>query len=219
MAERGGFEPPMPEGIHDFESCAINRTLPPLRRNLTIGHFCSLGKDRIAPDEEHLYHENISLEGIRMNGRMLRFGLASLIALVLLSGTASVFAQVDTPTLPELGPPLRPLIKLIGFINAPPSPMSPNPVLTLRLPGEDRQYTFTLTDMRIMAGPLRTPGDILSEVKPYSTNFYIRAPRDIVTQLSDTSPSQQVTILAEYSRTDRVLFVQSVNKNEEPQLK
>ena len=31
MAERGGFEPPIPEGIHDFESCAINRTLPPLR--------------------------------------------------------------------------------------------------------------------------------------------------------------------------------------------
>src|SRR5262249_336605 len=115
MAERGGFEPPMPEGIHDFESCAINRTLPPLRKNLTIGHFCSLGKDQIAPDEEHLYHENISLEETRMNGRMLRFGFASLIALVLLRGTVSVFAQVDTSTQPEFGPPLRPLIKLIGF--------------------------------------------------------------------------------------------------------
>ncbi len=151
-----------------------------------------------------------------MNGRMLPLGFASLLALVLLSGTVSVFAQVDNPTQPEFGPPLRPLIKLIGFINAPPSPMSPNPVLTLRLPGEDRQYTFTLTDMRIMAGPLRTPGDILSEVKPYSTNFYIRAPRDIVAQISDTSPSQQLTILAEYSRSDRVLLVQSVEKSEEP---
>lgn len=50
MAERGGFEPPIPEGIHDFESCAINRALPPLRSNVvTIGHFHPLGKDRIAP--------------------------------------------------------------------------------------------------------------------------------------------------------------------------
>ena len=34
VAERGGFEPPIPEGIHDFESCAINRALPPLQRGL-----------------------------------------------------------------------------------------------------------------------------------------------------------------------------------------
>ncbi len=61
MAERGGFEPPMPEGIHDFESCAINRTLPPLRRGLTIGHFPGPGKDRIAPHQERLYYEHISL--------------------------------------------------------------------------------------------------------------------------------------------------------------
>jgi hypothetical protein len=151
-----------------------------------------------------------------MNVRMLRFGLTGLIPLVLLSGTVSVFAQIDNSTQPRFGPPLRPLIKLIGFINASPSPMSPKPVLTLALPGEEKRYTFTLTDMRIMAGPLRTPGDILDEVKPYSTNFYIRASREVVAQISDTSPSQQLTILAEYSRSDRVLLVQSVEKSEEP---
>ncbi len=65
VAERGGFEPPMPEGIHDFESCAINRTLPPLRKCFTIRHFDSLGKDRIAPLRQHLYHERISLSSHR----------------------------------------------------------------------------------------------------------------------------------------------------------
>jgi len=158
-------------------------------------------------------------EEIRMNVRIPRFGLASLIALVLLSATVSVSAQIDNPMQPELNPPLKPLIKLIGFINASPSPMSPKPVLTLALPGEEKRYTFMLTDMRIMAGPLRTPGDILDEVKRYSTNFYIRAPRDIVAQISDTSPSQQLTIVAEYSRSDRVLLVQSVERSEEPRFK
>ena len=32
MAEREGFEPPIPCGMHDFESCAFNQALPPLRR-------------------------------------------------------------------------------------------------------------------------------------------------------------------------------------------
>ena len=31
MAEREGFEPPVPFDTHDFESCALNRALPPLR--------------------------------------------------------------------------------------------------------------------------------------------------------------------------------------------
>ena len=55
LAERGGFEPPMPEGIHDFESCAINRTLPPLLKGFTIRHFDRLGKDRIALGSQRFY--------------------------------------------------------------------------------------------------------------------------------------------------------------------
>jgi len=70
-----------------------------------------------------------------------------------------------------------------------------------------------LTDLRIMAGPLRTPGDILSEVKPYSTNFYIRASPDVVAQITSAAPTEQLTILAEYARADRVLLVQSVEKS------
>ena len=31
MAEGEGFEPPVPCGTHDFESCAFNQALPPLR--------------------------------------------------------------------------------------------------------------------------------------------------------------------------------------------
>ena len=151
-----------------------------------------------------------------MNSRILHFGFSILIALVLLSGAVSVFAQIQDRLQPELGQPLRPLIKLIGFLNEPTPATSPKPVLTLAFAGDEKRYTFTLTDMRIMAGPLLTPGDILSEVKPYSTNFYLRGPREVMAQISSATPAEQLSILAEYSRTDRVLLVQSVEKSEEP---
>ena len=31
LAEREGFEPPIPVGMHDFESCAFNQALPSLQ--------------------------------------------------------------------------------------------------------------------------------------------------------------------------------------------
>lgn len=151
-----------------------------------------------------------------MNNRILRFALSSLIALLLLSGVGPVFAQIGDHLQPEFGPPLRPLIKLVGFLNGPTPATSPKPVLTLALAGDEKRYTFTLTDMRIMAGPLITPGDILAQVKPYSTNFYLRGSREVMAQISDTAPGQQLSILAEYSRADRVLLVQSIEKSEEP---
>ena len=151
-----------------------------------------------------------------MNSSILHFGFSSLIALVLLSGTVAVFAQFHEHSQPELGQPFKPLIKLVGFLNEPTPATSPKPVLTLALAGDEKRYTFTLTDMHIMAGPLITPGDILSQVKPYSTNFYLRGPREVMTQISSTTPGEQLSILAEYSRPDRVLLVQSVEKSEEP---
>jgi hypothetical protein len=150
-----------------------------------------------------------------MDRSILRFIPPSLIALLLLSGVVSVFAQIQDH-FPEPGQPFRPLIKLIGFLNEPTPATSPKPVLTLALAGDEKRYTFTLTDMRIMAGPLLTPGDILSEVKPYSTNFHLRGPRDVLKQISSATPGEQLSILAEYSRADRVLLVQSVEKSEEP---
>jgi len=158
-----------------------------------------------------------SSQEIFMSKKLLRFGISSLIILTALSATVSVLVQAQEDAIPDFGPPLRPLIKLIGFLNAPPAPMSPRPVLILALPGDEKRYTFTLTDMRIMAGPLITPEQILSEVKPYTTNFYLRAPQDVVAQISDTAPSVQLSILAEYSRADRILFVTGVEKSEEPQ--
>jgi len=151
-----------------------------------------------------------------MKNRMHYFGLGSLTALLLLNATVSAFAQVSDHLQPGLGPPLRPLIKLVGFLNEPTPATSPKPVLTVALAGDDKRYSFTLTDMRIMAGPLITPGDILSEVKPFSTNFYLRGARDVLTQISDATPGEQLSILAEYSRADRVLLVQGVEKSEEP---
>jgi len=149
-----------------------------------------------------------------MKTRLLRFCLCLNIGTML--SVATILAQVDPRSIPEMGPPLRPLIKLIGFVNALPSPTSPHPVLILALPGDEKRYTFTLTDMRIMAGPLITPESILSEVKPYTTNFYIRAPQEVAAQISDVAPHEQLSILAEYSRADRVLLVRSVEKSEEP---
>jgi hypothetical protein len=134
-------------------------------------------------------------------------------ALIILSGAFSLFAQDQFP---DLGPPLKPLIKLIGYLNAPVAPTNTYPVLTLALAGDEKRYTFIQTDMRIMAGPLRTPGDILDEVKPYSPNFHLRGSREVLAQLSDTAPTEQISILAEYSQADRVLLVQSVEKSAEP---
>lgn len=152
-----------------------------------------------------------------MNNRRPRFGIFNLTVATMLGMAAAVSAQVQPRQLPELGQPFRPLIKLVGFVNAPPAPMSPQPVLTLALPGDEKRYLFTLTDMRIMAGPLITPGKVLSEVKPYSTSFYLRAPQEVVAQIRSATPGEQLSILAEYSRSDRVLLVKGVEKNEEPQ--
>jgi hypothetical protein len=150
-----------------------------------------------------------------MRRKGMRTGIASMIALVALGMAVASFAQVRP--LPEFGPPHKPLIKLIGFLNFTPSEHNTRPVLTFKLPDDEKRYTFLLTDMRIMAGPLRTPESILSEVKPFSTNFYLRASRDVTAQISSATPAEQLVILAEYSRADRSLLVKGVEKSEEPQ--
>jgi hypothetical protein len=111
------------------------------------------------------------------------------------------------------------MVKMIGFVNANIEKTETRPVLTFALPADEKRYTFLLTDMKILAGPLRTPGDILSQVKPYSTNFYLRAPQEIAAQISSAAPTEQLTIVAEYYQGDRVLFVQGVEKGEESQKK
>jgi hypothetical protein len=146
---------------------------------------------------------------------VIRSSLYGLVVLSLLSVHTAVFAQHEFPP-GHFGPPFRPLIKLIGFLNASPSETNTYPLLTLAFPADDKRYTFLLTDLRIMASPLRTPGAILAEVKPYSTNFHIRASRGVVQQITSAAPTEQLTILAEYSKADRVLLVQSVEKSEEP---
>jgi fructose 1,6-bisphosphatase len=99
----------------------------------------------------------------------------------------------------------------------PPSPeAASDPVVSLRLPGGER-INFLLTDMRIMAGPLRTPGSILDEVRPYSTNFYVRASWDDVARITNADPDKPVEILAMYSSADRSLFVKEVERPERAQ--
>lgn len=140
-----------------------------------------------------------------------RLQLTILLVFASLILPGALFAQSDHQ--PSFGPPLKPLVKLSGYLDTPVPQENVLPVLTLRLPEGDRRHTFLLTEMKIMAGPLRTPESILSEVKPYTTNFYLHASPEITAQITSTAPTEHLTILAEYSSTDRVLRVQSVEKN------
>ena len=119
--------------------------------------------------------------------------------------------------LPHLGVPHRPLIKLTGFLDPNPPETTTKTLLTLALPGHEKRYTFLLSDMQIMAGPIRTPGSILDEVKPYSPNFYVRASREAVAQITTATPAEPLTILAEYGSADRSLLVLSVERSGESQ--
>lgn len=140
--------------------------------------------------------------------RQLRIGF---IALILgLSFSSAAFAQGEH--YPPLGSPLKTLVKLIGFVNTPIPASNVRPVLTLKLPGDKRQYTFLLTDMKIMAGPLRTPEAILDDVKRHTPNFFIRSSRDIATQIAESGPADRLSILAEYTRADRSLAIQGIEK-------
>src|SRR2546428_13690751 len=127
----------MPEGIHDFESCAINRTLPPLLEGFTIRHFYAPGKDRIAPHTHQPYYgQGLSSHQAeeQMNTRLIHSVSLSMIVSAILSMTAAVFAQ-DRPQ-PELGPSLKPLIRLTGFLNVSPPTPTTSPFLTLPFPAD-----------------------------------------------------------------------------------
>ena len=141
----------------------------------------------------------------------LCFARRTIVTLALLLVYSSAHGQdpLHTPVTPQL----KPLVKLVGFLNATPAPTNVLPILTLKLPGDEKRYTFLLTEMKVMAGPLRTAESILSEVKPYTPNFHVRTSREIVAQIATAKPTERLTILAEYSRTDRALQIQSFEKS------
>jgi len=138
--------------------------------------------------------------------------LKIILVLVFLTIPVSLFAQTEHQ--PSFGPPLKPLVKLTGYLNASVPKENVLPVLTIKLPDDGKRHTFLLTEMKVMTGPLRTPESILSEVKPYSTNFHFHASREITAQILNAMPAEQLTILAEYSSADRILRVQSVEKSQ-----
>ena len=137
-----------------------------------------------------------------------RFPRATMFVLPFLIFPALLLAQTDHS--PSLGPPLKPLVKLIGSLNAPVPKDNVLPIVTLKLPGDEKRHTFLLSEMKIMAGPLRTPESILAEVKPYTTNFHLHASAELLALIRRATPITQLTILAEYSSADRILRVQSV---------
>ncbi|MBM4254890.1 MAG: hypothetical protein FJ147_03230 [Deltaproteobacteria bacterium] len=137
-------------------------------------------------------------------------GLLCIVAVAFLSLSLPVaYGQHQHPS---LAPPLRPLVKLVGFLNPTLSPNNLLPVVTLKLPGDQKRYTFLVTEIKVMAGPLRTAESILAEVKPYRTSFHIRTSRDIAAQIAAATPSEQLTILAQYSQADRALLIQGFEK-------
>jgi len=142
--------------------------------------------------------------------RQLRIGFITLV--LGLNFSSAAFAQVEHS--PPFGSPLKTLVKLIGFVNPTIPASNLQPVLTLKLPGNEKKYTFLLTDMKIMAGPLRTPESILDDVKRHTPNFFIRCSRDIATQIAESGPADRLSILAEYTRADRSLAVQGFEKQQ-----
>jgi hypothetical protein len=108
-------------------------------------------------------------------------------------------------------------ISMTGFINTTPSATNVYPIVTLKLPGEDNFFTFLLTEMKVMAGPLRTAESILSEVRAFKPNFHVRTSREITARLVTASPSEQLTFLALYSQSDRVLVIENLEQNETPE--
>ncbi len=141
-----------------------------------------------------------------------RFNVLVILASVALYFPPLAFSQEEFH--PNLGPTLRPAIKMTGFVNAEVEKTETRPVVTLALPGQKKLYKFLVTDTKLLAGPLRTPSDILAEVKPYTTSFYLRGPKDVIAQVGAATPTEPIAITGEYSRNGRLLFVQNVEKVE-----
>jgi len=146
--------------------------------------------------------------------RFVSRSVAVLVTLFSLSFPA--YGQHTYP--PSVVPQIKPLVKLVGFVNAKPAQTNVQPIVTFTLPGNKKPLTFLVTEMKVMAGPLRTAESILAEVKPYTPNFRIRTSPEIAAQLAETPPTERLTILAEYSQSDRSLLIQSVQKEEQARL-
>jgi len=142
--------------------------------------------------------------------RLRGWAVAPVIALFVLILPAH--GQDNLPSL--AAPKLKPMVRMTGFINATPAATNVYPIVTLKLQGEEKFYTFLLTEMKVMAGPLRTSESILSEVKPYKPNFHVRTSRDITARLVTASPTEQLTFLALYSQSDRVLVIENFVQEE-----
>ena len=124
------------------------------------------------------------------------------------------FAQ-DNPA-QHLGPLLRPMLKMTGFVNAQIEANETRPVVTLMLPGHEGRYTFLITDIKLLAGPLRTPSDILAEVTPHAPNFRLRGPQAVVDQIRKATTTAQLSSTAEDVSNDRLLLIQRIEHVEEP---
>jgi hypothetical protein len=136
------------------------------------------------------------------------YTICTVAAVLLTLALPAAYGQQYPPVVPQL----KPLVKLVGFLNATPAPNNVLPVVTVKLPGDEKRHTLLVTEIKVMAGPPRTAESILSEVKPYTPNFHIRTSPEIATQIASATPTEQLTILAEYSQSDRALQIQGFEK-------
>ena len=164
--------------------------------------------------------------GMKFFLQFFLFGVWSTLVFTLWHGSNSaLFAQLQqTDFYPadfrpaNFRPGQRPAIKLVGYLNPNPPKTNVRPVLTLAFPGHDKHYTFVMVDMQILAGPILTPGTILSEVMPFTPSFYVRLSPADVKRMTSATPAQRLTIMAEYGQRDRSLLVTGFEKSEQPRM-
>jgi hypothetical protein len=138
------------------------------------------------------------------------------VALALLAMAAGVAAQGGARPLPNAGPPL--LLKLEGVIQ--PSKAAATgigfTVTSFAFLGGKSQTERWLgvTKARTVGGDQPLDGkDVLAVVAPFTPNFLVVGPKDLVAQLRDAPPGTAVRIEGLVNRGSRTYFLRRVERD------
>ena len=142
----------------------------------------------------------------------------SLVALALLATAAVALAQ-HAPGLgpfPNLGPPL--LLRLEGVIQPTRAAAEQTgfTVTSLALPGESAevQRWLGVTKARTMGGDQPLNGkDVLAVVAPFTPNFLVVGPKDLIARLRDAPPGTAVRLEGLVSRGSRTYYLRRVERD------
>jgi hypothetical protein len=144
----------------------------------------------------------------RYPGRMTRRLGTSVAGLLLLSAGAA--AQVRAP-LPNVGPPL--LLQLEGVVEATPAAARGKGfgVTSFGFVGSDARRWLAVTKARTVGGDQPLDGkDVLALVAPFTPNFLVAGPEDLVAQLRDAPPGTAVRVEGLVDRGARTYYLRRV---------